>query len=114
MVDLVLSSRPEGDLTIVEVVGDIDVSSAARFRDELNRSIADATAPVIVDLTKVPFLDSTALGVLVGRLKAMRLRELDMALVVADDRLRRNFHITGLDQVFRLFETLDDALEGCR
>ncbi len=112
--DLVMSSRQDGELTIAEVMGEIDVASAARFRDELGKAVADATSHVVVDMTKVPFLDSTGLGVLVGRLKSMRLRDLDMVLVISDDRLLRSFKITGLDQVFRLFDTVDEALDACR
>lgn len=112
--DLVVTSRSDGDLVIAEVAGDIDVASAGRFRDELGRIVAATTSHVVVDMCKVPFLDSTGLGVLVGRLKSMRLRDLDMVLVIDDEKLRRNFKITGLDQVFRLFETIDEALAACR
>ncbi len=112
--DLVVASREDGDLIVAEVGGEIDVASAARFRDELSRAVAAANSHVVVDMSKVSFLDSTGLGVLVGRLKAMRLRELDMVLVIGDERLRRNFKITGLDQVFRLYDTLDEALDACR
>jgi len=110
MVDVAISSRDEGELTIVEATGEVDASSAGRFRDELNRALADAKPHAIVDLTGVPFLDSTGLGVLVGRLKAVRVRGGDLALVISDERLLRNFQITGLDQVFRLHDTVDQAL----
>lgn len=109
MVDVTLTSRDEGELTIIEVLGEVDVSSAARLRDELNAALAKAHRVSIVDLTGVPFLDSTGLGVLVGRLKAMRVQGGDMALVIGDDRVLRNFRITGLDKVFRLFDTVTAA-----
>ncbi|TWP34354.1 STAS domain-containing protein [Leekyejoonella antrihumi] len=112
--DVTITSRDDGELTIVEATGEVDVSSAMRFRDDLTRALADGKPNAIVDLTGVPFLDSTGLGVLVGRLKAMRINGGDMALVISDDRLLRNFKITGLDQVFRLHPTVDHALDSMR
>jgi anti-sigma B factor antagonist len=58
----------------------------------------------------VTFLDSTGLGVLVGRLKLVRNQSGWLRLVCSNERILRVFRITGLDKVFGIHASLDDAL----
>ncbi|HSU73527.1 MAG TPA: STAS domain-containing protein, partial [Terrabacter sp.] len=69
---------------------------------------------LVVDLTDVTFLDSTGLGVLVGRLKLTRTRGGLMRLVGRDDRVLKVFAITGLDKVFEIHPDLEAALAAGR
>ena len=52
-------------------------------------------------------MDSTGLGVLVGRLKQIRLNDGSMKLVCAHDRVLKVFVITGLDKVFAIYPTVE-------
>lgn len=96
-------------VTVISLVGEADVSTVARLREELVRAVGEGGPAYVVDLSRVPFLDSTALGVLVGRLKAVRSAGGDLVLVTDDQRLLRNFAITGLDKVFGIFPTIGEA-----
>lgn len=108
--DLTVRTRTVGDFTVVAVSGEVDVVAAPTLRQLLNEAIADGGKRLVVDLTDVPFLDSTGLGVLVGRLKVIRQQGGELRLVIASDRLLRNFRITGLDKVFGIFPTAQDAV----
>jgi anti-sigma B factor antagonist len=94
---------------VIAVSGEIDVATAPQLRECLHRVIAQGEATVVLDLLRVSFLDSTALGVLVGALK--RCRELggDLHVVVADPRIVKIFEITGLTNVFTIADSLQDA-----
>jgi anti-sigma B factor antagonist len=94
---------------VIAVGGEIDVATAPQLRECLHRVIARGESTVLVDLLNVTFLDSTALGVLVGALK--RCRELggDLQLVVADSRIVKIFEITGLTNVFTIVDSLEAA-----
>lgn len=107
--DLTVSTRTVGEFTVVDVSGEVDVVSAPTLRQLLNQAIVEGGTRLVVDLTQVPFLDSTGLGVLVGRLKVVRQQEGELRLVIASDRLLRNFKITGLDKVFPIFPTAKEA-----
>lgn len=98
-----------GTLPVVAVRGEIDVATAPQLRECLHRVIADGQSTIVLDILDVTFLDSTALGVLVGALK--RCRELggDLYVVVADPRIVKIFEITGLTNVFTITETLQAA-----
>jgi len=109
-VDLSLATRPEGDRTVVEVGGEIDVYTAPQLRSALNDAVADGARHLVVDMTGTEFLDSTGLGVLVGGLKRVRTMDGDLELVCSSEKILKVFRITGLTKVFTIHPTIDEAL----
>ncbi|MET7422144.1 STAS domain-containing protein [Dactylosporangium sp. NPDC005555] len=94
------------DRTVVAVNGNLDVATAGELRESLHHAIGDAGTSLIVDLTGVWFLDSTALGVLVGVHKRLLERGGGLQLVCPRDGLLRIFRLTGLDRVFAIHASL--------
>jgi anti-sigma B factor antagonist len=107
--DLSLSTRTVGDHTVLEVGGEVDVYTAPRLRERLVELVEAGARKVIVDLSRVEFLDSTGLGVLVGALKRLRAAGGTLALVCGHERLLKIFRITALDRVFALYDTVEAA-----
>lgn len=104
-----IEQRASATSPVIAVSGEIDVATAPQLRECLHRVIAQGEATVVLDLLDVTFLDSTALGVLVGALK--RCRELggELNIVVADPRIVKIFEITGLTNVFTIADSLQAA-----
>ena len=67
---------------------------------------------MVVDLGRVEFLDSTGLGVLVGAHRRLRARDGSLDLVCPHERLLKVFRITGLDNVFDIHASVEDATRG--
>ena len=109
--EISLSHRREGDWTVLDVAGEVDVYTAPKLREQLIGLVGDGHHRIIVDMTKVDFLDSTGLGVLVGGLKRIRSHEGSLALVCNAERILKIFRITGLTKVFPIHDSLDDALQ---
>jgi len=109
-VDLSISSDARDDVTIVHVGGEIDVYTAPVLRERLDEHISAGRDHLVVDLENVSFMDSTGLGVLVGRLKLVRVTNGSLRLVCSSERILKVFSITGLDKVFHIFGSVDDAL----
>jgi anti-sigma B factor antagonist len=110
----VISQRElAGDTTVLSVEGDLDLSSAPRLKWALADSQSGGGRHLIVDLSGVAFIDSTALGVLVGAQRAMH-DGLHLAIVCAEENVLRIFELTGLDGMFEILPNLDDALEFVR
>ncbi|HWF16858.1 MAG TPA: STAS domain-containing protein [Acidimicrobiales bacterium] len=107
--DFRIEERVAGTLPVIAVSGEIDVATAPQLRECLHRVIAEGGSTIVLDLLGVTFLDSTALGVLVGALK--RCRELggDLHVVLADPRIMKIFEITGLTNVFTITDSLQAA-----
>jgi anti-sigma B factor antagonist len=109
-VDLTLSTRAEGDRTVVAVGGEIDVYTAPKLREHLIELVSGGSYHLIIDMESVDFLDSTGLGVLVGGLKRVRSHDGSLRLVCTQDRILKIFRITGLTKVFPIHATVDEAL----
>jgi anti-sigma B factor antagonist len=106
--DLRINVENADGRAVVRVAGEIDVYTAPRLREQLLRVAGDGS--LIVDLTDVSFLDSTALGVLVGAMKRQRERGGTMLIVTTGTRISRLFEITGLSRVFSLYDSVQDAV----
>jgi anti-sigma B factor antagonist len=109
-VKLSVSMTEREDVVIVTVAGEVDVYTAPQLRSVLEERAAADQTRIIVDLQGVGFLDSTGLGVLVGRLKAVRKLGGTLSVVCTDERILRLFAITGLDQVLPVHDSVDTAL----
>ncbi|GAA2604658.1 anti-sigma factor antagonist BldG [Dactylosporangium fulvum] len=107
--ELSLSTYASGDHTVLEVGGEVDVYTAPRLREKLVELVEQGSRHVVVDLSRVEFLDSTGLGVLVGALKRLRAVNGTFGLVCSHERLLKIFRITALDRVFSLYDTVAAA-----
>ena len=97
------------DTTVLSIEGDLDLATAPDLKWALGDLQAEGAHHVVIDLAKVAFIDSTALGVLVGAQRAMD-RGVRMAVTCNDENVLRIFELTGLDCMFEIFGTLDEAL----
>ena len=112
--DFGITDGEVGGVPVVSVTGEIDVATAPELREHLQRQVAAGASTVVVDLLDVSFLDSTALGVLVGVLKRCREAGGDLRLVIAQPRILKVFEITGLTSVFTISETVAAAAGAAR
>jgi anti-sigma B factor antagonist len=110
-VSLSISSEARDETTVVHVGGDLDVYTAPRLKETLDE-VMTAGARLVIDLSGVQFIDSTALAVLVGALQKSQTDGGDFRLVVGDPFLLKIFHITGFDGLFSIYPHVEDALTG--
>ena len=97
---------------VLAVRGEIDLFTAPELKQVLAESIEAGRVRIIVDLTETTFLDSTALGVLIGAVKRLRSRDGALAIVNVDENIAKTFEITGLDQIFTIVPTRDEAVDA--
>ena len=97
---------------VVAVRGEIDLFTAPELRQALTECIEQGKRRVVVDLTDTTFLDSTALGVLIGAVKRLRSRDGSLVIVNTDANIAKTFEITGLDQIFTILDTRDAAVDA--
>jgi anti-sigma B factor antagonist len=107
--ELSLTTRDVAGHQVVEVQGEVDIYTSSVLRERLIELIDGGARRVVVDLSRVDFLDSSGLGVLVGGLKRLRTVEGELALVVVGDKLLKIFKITALDRVFTLYDSVEAA-----
>ena len=108
--DLKLGHYDRDGIEVVDVEGEIDISTAPRLRDLLIDLVSRGSYQLIVNLDKVGFLDSTGLGVLVGGLKRVRAHDGSLDLVCTRERILEILRITGLTKVFGIHQSVDQAI----
>lgn len=108
--DLTLNTRTQGEHTVLEVAGEVDVYTAPGLRDRVSDLLDGGQHQLVIDLGGVEFLDSTGLGVLVAGLNRAREVGGSLSLVCPQERVLKLFRITGLDEVFTVHGTVDEAL----
>ena len=112
--DLTLTTRDVDGKTIVAVGGEIDVYTAPKLRDKVTELVGDGHYNLVIDMENVDFLDSTGLGVLVGGLKRVRAHDGSLDLVCTQQRILKILKITGLTEVFGIYETADQAIAASK
>jgi anti-sigma B factor antagonist len=105
----VLSVDRKNGVAIVQLGGELDLYNAPAVRDALEQASADGPERVVVDLSEVEFIDSTALGVLIEARSKFANRR---AFLLAGPGLetRRALEISGLDRHFAVHDSVDEAL----
>jgi anti-sigma B factor antagonist len=104
-------SRFGDDSFVVAAGGELDLYTSERLRGELDDVLESGGRRILVDLTGVAFMDSTALGVLVDAAKALRPSGGQLVIVADDPRVTRVIEITGLQRVFRVERSLPEAVQ---
>jgi anti-sigma B factor antagonist len=89
------------------VYGDVDLKTARNFRGALDDAAQEGKPRLIVDMSEVPFMDSSGLAALMGAEKALRARA--QLIVVVPDNLRRIFEVTRLDNIVSVVGSLPEA-----
>ena len=94
--------------------GEIDLFTAPELKPRSPRPSRPASTRIVVDLTETTFLDSTALGVLIGAVKRLRSRDGRLTIVNVDENIAKTFEITGLDQIFPIRADARRGRRGAR
>jgi anti-sigma B factor antagonist len=101
------------DVVVLVAGGEIDYSASPQLSERLSERIDGGITRVVLDLSTVTFIDSTAIGALVSA--ATRLRELGggtLAVVCPEENRRvvRIFEIAGVDSVIAMHSSREDAI----
>ena len=108
--NLTMNSRTPSETTcILDIEGEVDVYTSPQLKQDLVQIAERGVKRVIINLSKVEYLDSTGLGVLIGGLKRLREADGNLALVGPGMRIQRIFEITGLNKIFDIYATEEEA-----
>jgi anti-sigma B factor antagonist len=99
-------------LAVVTTPAEVDISNAGLLREALTSATASSQPLIVVDMSGTEFLDSTGLNVLIRALGHAGDVGSELRLVIGGTALRRILTITGVAGMFRIYETLGQALEA--
>jgi anti-sigma B factor antagonist len=101
-----------GDHTVVRPSGYLDVSTSPRLRETLMEVAAEGPSAVILDLGRVEFLDSSALGVILHGWKLLGAAGETLCVVSPEERITKIFEMTGLHLSLGIYPTVEEARAG--
>ncbi|HVT89937.1 MAG TPA: STAS domain-containing protein [Tepidisphaeraceae bacterium] len=110
--ELVPSARSEGDTIFATVRGEIDLHSSPALRDTILGALNKfRPKKVILDLSQVPYMDSSAVAVLVEALQKMRKAGGKICLVALQPRVKGLLEIARLDSIFIICNDEQEAIK---
>lgn len=103
-----------GETRLVTLTGELDAHDAPRLRAAFAEAFdgSPAATRVVLDLEQVSFLDSTALGTIVGLLRRVKEADGELRVVLPSTAAARIFEITGLDTILETYPSRAAALEA--
>lgn len=105
-----LQSIRDGNSVIVRLAGELDHYCAQSVRRELDSLIADRTIRwLILDFSHLQFMDSSGIGVILGRYRQLRDRGGQVGVVHMNEHIARIFHMSGMDRVIRQLDRQEAA-----
>ncbi|NLG80545.1 MAG: anti-sigma factor antagonist [Firmicutes bacterium] len=104
-------TRAIGNVLVVRLSGELDLGTAPEFRGRVEEELdarPDVTCMFLV-LRDVTFIDSSGLGVILGRYKRLRARGGSLVAVSPSPQVRKVFELSGLATIIPVCETEDEA-----
>ncbi|GMU92280.1 MAG: hypothetical protein AMXMBFR4_13380 [Candidatus Hydrogenedentota bacterium] len=105
-----IERKDMGTVSILRLAGDIDETGVDVLRTELYECIAEGRYRVILNLSGVRFISYMGVGVLVERLRKLRLQSGDLKLVGVNLYAQRLFRMVGVSSLFDTYESESQAL----
>lgn len=97
---------------LVNIDGELDHHMAGKIRETVDRKIKSTNAVnIIFDFTKVGFMDSSGVGVIMGRYKIAKMLGGRVIIFGAKKQTRRIIEMSGIDKIVKLCDKLEQALE---
>ena len=109
----IVDSDIDQTTSVVAVTGELDLTTAPRLKWMLHDLLEAGRANQVVDLTETTFMDSTALGVLVGINRSLG-EGMRLLIVCSRPNVLKIFELSGMDGIFTIVPTLDEALQHVR
>ena len=113
------ASDLEGGVRLLEVNGELDLSTASQLEGPLEEAVAAAAAAVLIDLADCTFIDSTGIALVVRAWQRVDAAAGNggkggLVLCCQNEQVRRVLEVTGLEHSLRVFATRDEAAAALR
>jgi anti-sigma B factor antagonist len=107
---LSLETREQEGAVRIAVAGELDLSSALTFDEEVRRAEERLPATIVLDLRKLRFMDSTGLRLIMSAQARARTRGRRLAIVLGSDPVKRLFRLAGVNRRLEIVEHPNSVL----
>ncbi len=105
--------KKNGRALLIKIDGEIDAESAAQMRRRIDIEYDElGVRDMIFDMSSVSFMDSSGIGMMIGRYKKVRAIGGRIKVFGADKNVGRIIELSGLGQIIRVYKSEKAAMEG--
>jgi anti-sigma B factor antagonist len=106
-------TEPVGDdIAVISGEGRLNMVSGPLLRDVVKRLIDSGRPRIVVDLSRVPFMDSSGLGALIGALKSTRESGGDLRIVAPSAQVSMVLKLSNVDSILIPYPSAEEAYRG--
>ncbi|MGL4672657.1 MAG: STAS domain-containing protein [Cetobacterium sp.] len=98
------------DIRVIKVCGELDALVAPKLKERIAKQIELDTNKFVIDFTDLVHINSLAMGILRGKLRVVREIGGDVKLVGLNDHIKTIFEMIGLDELFDIYITEEEAI----
>ena len=101
-----------GTVTVIIPLGDIDLSKSSDLRNALQLVLKENPSKIIVDLSQVPYMDSSGVATLIEGLQLSQQSNIEFVLCALTEGVQSIIELARLDQIFIILDSREQALGG--
>ncbi|MPW26330.1 anti-sigma factor antagonist [Alkalibaculum sp. M08DMB] len=110
-----LQTRIIEDTLLVKIVGELDHHSSEDIRNQIDKLLSsNSIINIIFDLSHMNFMDSSGVGMFMGRYKKIKMKNGIPVMINIQDSNRRLLKMSGLFNIYQEYKDLDDAILAIR
>ena len=99
-----------GEIKELKIVGELDALVAPKLKERITKLVEGDSTKFIIDFEEVTHINSLAMGILRGKLKVVKEMGGDIKLIKLNEHIKTIFEMIGLDEIFEIYETEDEAV----
>ncbi|MBL4938106.1 anti-sigma F factor antagonist [Clostridium sp. YIM B02515] len=108
-----LKFQKEDEKLVVYMMGELDHHSAEEVRSKIDdRLDRENINKLVMDFTNVTFMDSSGIGVVIGRFKKISLKKGDVCITNVNNSVKRVFDLSGMFKIIKLYDNVEQALKS--
>lgn len=108
-----LEFENKDDKLIVHMGGELDHHSAEEVRNRIDdRLDRDNTRKLIMDFSDVSFMDSSGIGVVIGRYKKLNSKKGNICITKISGSVKRVFELSGMFKIIKSYKSVEEAIES--
>ena len=107
-----LEIKYENEIAFLEFEGEITFENSNQLKEEAKQQLSkrETLESLIFDLSQVPYVDSSGVGVIFSLFKYMRLKDGSLTIVNPNKKIKRVFEVTKMTDIIPVYETTEEAL----
>ena len=107
-----INTRSKGEITLLDITGEIDLYNAPEIKDIINKLIEEQKFNVIINLEKVSYIDSSGIGALISSLSNLKKYQGGLKIINVYASVKKVFELTKLTSFFEIHDSEDAAVDS--